>query len=105
MIFSLVSPILAGALLFAAATFAGMLPVARMIRIHEARHELKRGSYGYATSIAGWSLIAFWLMATWFVATIIGDWHASGDLNGALERSALRLMVLIEIAGALARSD
>ena len=56
--------------------------VKKLIRVHEAKHELKRGSAGFLRSVSGWSMIALWLMAVWFLATIIGDWGATGDLDG-----------------------
>ncbi|WP_420011460.1 hypothetical protein [Tateyamaria sp.] len=76
-----------------------------MITVYEAKHELKQGSAGWLRSIGGWSIIAFWLMTTWFVATVIGDWGATGDLEGAIDRSWLRLRVLLEIAVAIMDSD
>jgi hypothetical protein len=44
-------------------------------------------------------------MTTWFVATIIGDWGVSDDLQGAVDRSSLRLRTIIEIAAEIAESD
>jgi hypothetical protein len=44
-------------------------------------------------------------MTTWFVATIIGDWGVSDDLQGAVDRSSLRLRIIIEIAAEIADSD
>ena len=101
----LTSPLLAALVLMIAATFVGMLPVVKLIRVYEGHHELKQGSAGWIRTIAGWSMIVFWLMTTWFLATIIGDWGVSGDLQGAVDRSWLRLRILIEIAAALADSD
>ncbi len=46
-------------------------------------------------------MIVFWLMAVWFIATILGDWHVTEDLAGAIDRSWLRLRILLEIAAAL----
>jgi hypothetical protein len=99
------SPLLAALVLMIAATFVGMLPVVKLIRVYEGHHELKQGSAGWIRTIAGWSMIVFWLMTTWFVATIIGDWGVSGDLQGAVDRSWLRLRIIIEIAAAIADSD
>jgi len=93
------------AVLFVAMTAVGIYPVLRLIRIHEARHELKRGSASFLRSLAGWSVIALWIGATWFFATIIGDWWATDDLAGAVDRAMLRLYVLLEILAALAASD
>ena len=87
------------------ATAMGVAPVRKIIAVREAKHELKQGSAGFLRSISGWAVIAFWLMATWFCATIIGDWWATGDLEGVVERSWLRLRILLEIAAALAESD
>ncbi|MDB4198254.1 hypothetical protein N9777_08345 [Ascidiaceihabitans sp.] len=83
----LTSPFLAAVVLLIAATFVGMLPVLKLIKVYEGHHELKQGSAGWIRRIAGWSMIAFWLMTTWFLATIIGDWGVSGDLQGAVDRS------------------
>jgi hypothetical protein len=44
-------------------------------------------------------------MTTWFLATIVADWTVSGDLQGAVDRSWLRLRILLEIASAIANSD
>jgi len=98
-------PLLATLILFVAATAIGIGPVVKAIKVAEAKHELKQGSAGFLRSISGWSLIAFWIMTTWFFATIIGDWGATGDLDGAFERAWLRLRILLEIAAAIADSD
>ena len=89
----------------ALATAIGIGPVRKTIHVREAQHELKQGSAGWIRSISGWSMIAFWIMATWFFATIIGDWAVTGDLKGAFDRSMLRLRILLEIAAAIADSD
>jgi len=52
--------------------------------------------------MSGWIIIALWLAATWFVATILGDWWAFGDLENALLRSLRRLEILLHILAALA---
>lgn len=90
---------------FVASTAIGIFPVLRLIRINEAKHELKQGSASFIRMLAGWSVIAMWIGATWFCATIIGDWAMSGDLDGAIDRGMLRLYVLLEILAALAASD
>lgn len=105
MLISLAAPALAALALIAFATLAGIPSVKKLISVYEAKHELRQGSTGWLRSIGGWSIIAFWLMSTWFIATIIGDWGASGDLEGAVDRSWLRLRVLLEIALALMDSD
>jgi hypothetical protein len=91
--------------LFAASTAIGILPVLRLIRINEAKHELKQGSASFIRTLAGWSVIAVWIGGTWFCATIIGDWAVTGDLAGAIDRGMLRLYVLLEILATLAASD
>lgn len=98
-------PVLSGFLLFVIATATGAGMVRKLIQVHEARHELKQGSAGFLRTMAGWSMICFWAMATWFAATIIGDWGVSGDLGGALARSWLRLEFLLHIARALSEAD
>ena len=99
------APALAALVLLALSTAMGMAQVAKIIKVVEARRELKQGSAGFIRSIAGWSLVAFWVMAVWFAATIIGDWWVSGDLGGAVDRAWLRLRILLEIAAALGDSD
>lgn len=101
----LLQPALAGLTVFIASTAVGVGMVKKLIRVHEAKHELKRGSAGFLRSVSGWSMIALWLMAVWFLATIIGDWGATGDLDGAMARGWLRLRILLEIAAALMESD
>ena len=98
-------PFLAGCVLLVIATGIGILPVRKLIKIHEAKHELKQGSAGFIRTISGWAIIAFWLMATWFIATILGDWANTGDLQGAIDRSWLRLRILLELAAALADNN
>ena len=98
-------PYLSGLVLLAAATFIGIFPVRKTIHVMEAKHELKHGSAGFLRSIAGWSIIAFWIMTTWFIATILGDWATYGDLGAAVDRAWLRLRILLEIAAAIADSD
>jgi hypothetical protein len=86
-------------------TALGIPQVLRLIRIAEAKHELKLGSASFIRTLAGWSVIAVWIGATWFFATIIGDWAMTGDLAGAVDRGMLRLYVLLEILATLASSD
>lgn len=101
----LLGPLIATALLFAAATAIGIVPVVKLIRVYEAQHELRHGSAGWLRAISGWSVIAFWLGGTWFVATILGDWAVTGELEDAIDRSWLRLRILLEILAALAEAD
>ena len=96
-----ISPLIAAGLLFAVSTVIGMANVVKIITIYEAKHELKQGSAGWIRSISGWTLVVFWLLITWFLATIIGDWYISGDLEQAIDRSALRLQIMLEIMAAL----
>ncbi|KPQ15905.1 MAG: Ion transport protein [Rhodobacteraceae bacterium HLUCCO18] len=103
---TLSAPILLSiAVLFGAMTVAGIFPVLRLIRIHEAHHELKQGSASFLRSLAGWSIIAVWIGGAWFCATIIGDWAVTDDLDGAIDRAMVRLYVLLEILAMLAASD
>ncbi|MEM6374531.1 MAG: hypothetical protein AAF727_17415 [Pseudomonadota bacterium] len=105
MLLSLAAPALSALALIAFGTAVGIPAVRKLITVYEAKHELRHGSTGWLRSIGGWSIIAFWLMSLWFLATIIGDWGATGDLDGAIERSWLRLRILLEIAIALMESD
>lgn len=98
-------PLLMAVPLLALATALGIAPMKKILVMREARHELRHGSAGALRALAGWSVIAFWAMAVWFLATILGDWQMTGDLDGALERAMLRLRVLLEIAAAIADSD
>lgn len=102
---SLANPALATLALFAVSTVVGVFPVIKAIHVREARHELRLGSASRIRGMAGWAVIAFWLMATWFLATIIGDWAVSGDVEAAVDRSWLRLRILLEIAATLGDSD
>ena len=95
-------PIAATLLLICLATSLGTYPIKKFIQVQEAKHELKQGSAGFLRTISGWSIIAFWLAATWFFATITGDWWATGDLEGAIARSGRRLEVILHILAALA---
>ncbi len=101
----LIEPYIAAAGLLVLATLLGIGPVIKIIQVYEAKHELKQGSTGFIRSISGWAIVAFWLMAIWFLATILGDWATSQDLSGAIDRSMIRLRLLLEIAAALADSD
>ena len=98
-------PFLSAAALFLLSTGVCILPVRKIIQVREAKHELKQGSAGFLRSIGGWSIIFIWFGAIWFLATIIGDWGATGDLAGAWARGEVRLRILLEILAALAESD
>jgi len=100
-----IEPYIAAIVLFCVATALGIAPVVKIISVYEAKHELKHGSAGFIRSISGWAIIAFWILTTWFVATILGDWAATQDLTGAIDRGMLRLRILLEIFAALAESD
>lgn len=93
--------VLSGLVLFGLATFVGMIPMVKLITMQEARHELREGSAYYLRRVGSWSVIVFWALATWYFATIVGDWGVTGDLEGAFERSLLRLRVILEIAAAM----
>lgn len=105
MSFDLIPPALAALSALAFGSLIGYWPTRKLIAVKEAHHDLKRGSAGFLRQVGGWSVIAFWLMAVWFAGTIIGDWGATGDLQGALDRAWLRLRIVLEIAAALASSD
>lgn len=94
-------PILGLVLLLAASALFGVMPVKKLIQIREAKHELKHGSAGFIRTTSGWFGIVLWLAMTWFCATILGDWFATGDLDGAIDRGWLRLRILLEILAAL----
>lgn len=94
-------PYLAILLLLALSTAFGIAPVKKLIEVREAKHELKHGSAGFLRTTAGWFVIVLWLAFTWFAATIIGDWWATGDLERAIERGWLRLQIMLEILAAL----
>lgn len=93
------------ALILAFSAVAGMGAVRKLIEVYEAKHELKHGSAGFLRMIGGWSWIGVWLLVTWFLATVMGDWHHSGDLEGAVDRSMVRLYVMMEIIAALMEQD
>lgn len=101
----LIYPVLAGLALFATSTAIGVGMVKKLIQVREAQHELKRGSAGFLRSISGWSMIALWVLSVWFFSTIIGDWGVTGDFDGAMARSWLRLQIVLEIAAAVMDSD
>ena len=102
---ALIGPVISGLVVFILGTAIGIWPVKKLIQVNEAKHELKTGSAGAIRTIGGWSLIVFWVAGVWFCATVIGDWGATGDLEGAMERGWIRLYVLMEILAAIASSD
>ena len=83
------------------AALAGSRPMRKLIEVYEAKHELRQGSAGFLRTMSGWFVIVLWLAFTWFGATILGDWWATGDLQGAIDRGWLRLQILLEILAAL----
>ena len=95
------APFALAALLLCISTALGVLPIKKLISMREAKRELKHGSAGFLRSMSGWIIVALWLAFTWFCATILGDWHATDDLPGALDRAMLRLQILLEILAAL----
>jgi len=94
-------PALAAVGILALGTLIGVWPTQKLIRVKEAQHDLRQGSAGWLREIGGWIVVVLWLAAIWFGGTIIGDWAATGDLGRALERSLLRLQILLEILAAL----
>ncbi len=96
-----VAPIVSTLFLICLAAPIGIYPIRKYIQIQEAKHELKHGSAGFIRSFGGWIIIAIWVAVVWFIATILGDWWASGDINGAIERSGRRLEVLFRIISAM----
>ena len=95
------APLIAMLVLIGLATPLGIAPIRKMIIVREARHELKQGSAGFLRSLSGWIIIAIWGFGTWFFATILGDWWATGDLDGAILRSGRRLELILHILAAL----
>ncbi len=94
-------PILVAAITIGIGAVIGMYPIQKLIQIQEAKHELKQGSASFFRTTVGWMVIVLWLAAVWFVMTIIGDWWATGDLDGAIERSGRRLRLLLTILQAI----
>lgn len=95
-------PFIALLLLVAVAASLGHYPIKKLIQVREAKHELKHGSPGFIRTMSGWGIIALWLAAVWFLASILGDWWAFGDLEDAIARSFKRLEILLHILAALA---
>lgn len=94
-----------GLLALVAATALGAGPVRKFIEVREAQTELRRGSAGAARTVRGWSLIAVWAVATWFAGTFVGDWGATGDLDGATERAMVRLEWIVLILALIMEAD
>jgi hypothetical protein len=84
------SPLLATVILFVVSTGFGIGLVRRIVTEHESRHELRHGSAGFLRAAAGWGWVCLWLGLSWYLASIIGDWSATGDLEGAINRDWLR---------------
>ena len=95
------APLIALVALVCAATTLGTVPIKKFIQVQEAKHELKHGSPGFFRTLSGWIIIVLWLAAIWFIASIIGDWWAFGDLGDAIARSFRRLEILLHILSAL----
>jgi len=100
--FDVLAPFLATIGLIALSAGVGILPMRKIVQMREARHELKHGSASFLRAMSGWLFIALWLTATWFCATIIGDWGVTGDLDGAIARSGRRLEILLHLLAAFA---
>ncbi|MEO0486618.1 MAG: hypothetical protein AAF092_11960 [Pseudomonadota bacterium] len=98
----LLLPALAALALLAGGTLVGYGASKKLITMGEARHGLKQGSASQLRALAGWFWVLLWLAVLWFGGTIIGNWGATGDLEGAINRSELRLWLLIELIGAAA---
>ncbi|MEM1276159.1 MAG: hypothetical protein AAGH74_06525 [Pseudomonadota bacterium] len=98
---SSLTPEIATLLILCTASILGIYPIKKLIDVKEARHELRHGSPGFLRTISGWTIIVVWLVTTWFLATITGDWWATGDLEGALQRSGRRLELVLRILAAL----
>lgn len=101
LVLSDVTPFVALAVTLLISSTVGIRPVRKLIEVREAKHELKHGSAGFIRTTSGWFVIVLWLAASWFVASVLGDWWATGDLEGAIDRGWLRLQVLFEILAAL----
>jgi len=95
------APFIGLALLVTLSTAIGLIPMRKLIEVREAKHELKQGSAGFIRTTSGWFVIVLWLAFSWFLATVLGDWWASGDLGGAIDRGLIRLEILLEILAAL----
>jgi hypothetical protein len=96
-----IGPLIATILLICSAAALGLYPIRKLIQVREAKHELKHGSAGFLRTMSGWIIIAIWLAAIWFIATILGDWWAFGNLDAALVRSLRRLELILIILEAL----
>ena len=98
---AILAPLLVAAVILGISALIGLRPVRKLIEVREAKHELKHGSAGFIRTTSGWFVIVLWLAFTWFFATVTGDWWATGDLEGAIERGWLRLRILLEILAAM----
>ena len=99
--FSQFGPIFATFAIVGLGAVLGIYPIKKLIQVQEAKHELKQGSAGYLRTMSGWIVIVIWLLAIWFGASITGDWWATGDLEGAIERGWYRLEIILLILEAL----
>lgn len=88
-------------ILLALSSAAGVLGVRKLITVQEARHELKQGSASYLRAIGRWLAVALWLGGTIWVASILGDWHVTGDAEGAWLRGFRRLEILLIVLQAM----
>jgi hypothetical protein len=94
------APFMALVVLAVLSTAIGVIPMRKLIQVQEAKHELKHGSAGFIRTTSGWFVIVLWLAFSWFGATVLGDWWATGDLEGAIDRGLIRLQILLEILAA-----
>ena len=96
-----VLPLLLMIPLFFVTTLIGVASVKKMISMYEARHELKQGSAGFLRSMSGWIIIVIWALLSIWAASFLGDWHTTGDLNGATDRAVIKLHIILEILAAM----
>ena len=95
------SPIFAALALFGLSTYFGLLPIYRLIQMHEARHELRASSASYLRRAGGWIIVAVWLGSVLFCAVFIGDWWITGDHAAAMARAVHRIGLLFQLLASL----
>jgi hypothetical protein len=75
----------------------GLIPIHRMIHMHEARDELRQGSASRLRRAERWGVIAVWLAVVLSCLVFSGDWAATGDYQSTTERAAQRTDLLINL--------
>ena len=95
------SPLFAAAALFGLSTYFGLIPIYRLIQMHEARHELRQGSASQLRRAGGWVVVALWLATVMWCAVFLGDWWATGDYIAASDRAWLRIGLLAKLAASV----